>query len=532
MGNLSNNILPDPLNVSIGSTVTTFGDLISSNRTDQLAVNFSQTTPEILVDTTVTGSGSVTNAAAQSVVATGTTSTSTAKMNTRRTTFYSPSHEMYAYFTATFSDPTANGEQFIGLFDDDNGFAIGYNGTQFCVRRRDGGTDTDVAQADFNGQLLTDFKRAGTVETLNPQNGNVYRIRFGWLGNAPIEFEILSPDGDWILLHQIKYPNSSTLAHIENPDLPLTSEVSNGADSTNVSIATSSWAAGVVKVPTGTTVIFQKTSTQDGSVPTGGAPTIDSVFNSESNVLDSGWVRTIDYPGGNFINIVGDQTLNVYLMNASTDQGDEIVGDGQPSIQTQANVPATFAAPYFDDYYRVLISNESGSSLTSYSIHNRGHSEVQQALAIGLEQTLLGFFSAAVQRAVLAAKNDAGNYGNILRGDGGGLRTAINEHETDAPIRPANSWSTTRTTVTTTAAVALSSASALANRVSVEIYNADNNTACEIAPTAASINANQYRTLEAGGNMILELDESVDIAARSRSGTLTLEFTEVADTTI
>lgn len=527
-GNFNNIRVDDrqSMNVNIGSTVATFGDLIASNRTDQLAVNFANTTPDIIVDTTVTGTGTVTNAAAQSVVASGTTASSTSKMETRRTVFYSPSHEMYAYFTATFSAPTANGEQFIGLYDDDDGFAIGYAGTDFCVRRRDTGVDFDVAIADFNGNLLTEFTRDGVAETLNQQLANVYRIRFGWLGNAPIRFEVLAPDGNWVLLHSIKYPNSSTSAHISNPNLPLRSYVENGADSTNVSIATSSWAAGVVKVPSGTDVIFQKTSVRDGSLPTGGAPTIDPVFNSDANVFDSGWIRTIDFPGGNFINIVGDQSVDVYLMNASTSTGGNIVGDTAPAIQTVANVPATFAAPYFDDYYRILISNESGSSLTSYSIHNRGHADAQQALSIGLEQTLLGFFSSSLGRSVLAGKNDAGVYGNITRADSGGLRTAINEHEIQTPISPLTAFETGGVaTVGTTPSQVATGLSAETKTVSIKSNPA--NTKEVYVGANSSVGVVSGYPLAAGDSIELEVNESVDFWMRSASGTQTVHWLAV-----
>lgn len=520
------------LKVDIGTTSATFGDLIASSRTDQLSVNFSETTPDILVDTVVTGTGTVSNAAAQSVVASGTTASSTAKMETRRTTFYTPSHEVYSYFTATFSTPTANGEQFIGLWDDDNGFAIGYAGTDFCVRRINAGTPDDTVLADFNGGLGNEFKRDGEVETLNPQLGNVYRIRFGWLGNAPIRFEVLSPDGVWVLMHAIKHPNSSVLAHITNPDLPLRSYVENGGDAVNVSIATSSWAAGVVRVPAGTNVVFQRTSVKDGTLPTGGAPTIDLVFNSEANVLDSGWVRSIDYPGGNFINVVANQSLNVFLMNASDDQGSNITGNTAPTIQTTANVPATLQAPYFDDYYRVLISNESGATLTDYSIYNRGHAEAQQGLVLGLEQTLLGFFSASLGRNTIVAKNDAGVYSNITQSDNGGLRTSIKEHEVTTPITPGDGWQTTAVTTTTTWAVILSAGAALTKRISVEVFNADGTKDLRIAPTTARGIAGQYRTIKPETGLTIELDPGAEIAGAASTGTVRAEFVEVSDNSV
>lgn len=516
------------LTVSSGSTVATFGDLVSSNRTDQIKVNFANTTPDILVDTTTAGSGTVTNANAQSVVASGITASSTAQMQTRRTVNYTPSHELYAYFTATFSDPTANGEQMIGLFDDNNGFAIGYVGTDFCIRRRDNGTDTDVVLANFNGTLDSDFTRDGTVETLDPTLGNVYRIRFGWLGNAPIRYEVLAPDGNWLAMHTVKYPNTATTASTQDPDLPLRSYVSNGADTTNVSIATSSWAAGEIKVPSGTDVIFQRTNSKDGTVPTGGAPTIDPVFNNDANVLDSGWIRTIDFPGGNFLNIISDVGVNVYLMNASDDQGANIVGNGVPTIQTTANVPATIAAPYFDDYYRILISNESGSTMSSYTIHNRGHAEAQQNLYLGLEQTLLGFFTAQLDRSVIAGKTDAGLYGNVTRGDSGGLRVSINEHEVETPIKPLVNYQTNQANVGTTAVQIVGSP--LTGRKSVLVKNLSDSTKVVFIGNSSSVTTSNGYELAAGEGITIEIDDTGDaIWAIAASGTQRVCWLEIGE---
>jgi hypothetical protein len=402
------------LNVDAGLPIATFSDLVTTNRRDQVTVNFSEETPENVVVTSSTGSGDVINVAAQSVVSSGTTSTSTAKMNTRRTVKYRPSHEIYAFFTATFSSPTANGSQFIGLYDDDNGFAIGYNGTDFCIRRRDGGDDTDILLDDFNGELLTRFTRDGDIETLNPQFGNVYRIRFGWLGNAPIVFEALTPDGEWISMHSIRYPNTSTTAHIENPDLPLTSEVSNGGDSVDVSIATSSWAAGITIAPQILETIFQRRTPDDSALPSGTSITIDPVLNTESNVLDSGWIFVgDDYPGGQLLSITTDQAVDVYLMNASDDQGNNIVGNSVKTLTTTAGFPSVSGAPFFDDYYRLVIINTSGTSVNDYTIRSQGFGATTPAsVYASINSPVFDFFPAPLTRSITTGRQPDGSYVN------------------------------------------------------------------------------------------------------------------------
>lgn len=403
------------LKVNTPGTIATFGDAIVSNRREQISVNFSQEIPETVVSTTLTGTATATNAAAQAIVATGVGTGSTGLMESRRSVKYSPSHEIYCYFTATFSAPDANGTQLIGLFDDDNGFAIGYVGTDFVFRRIDGGVNNDTLFDDFNGSTDSQFTRDGALEAVNFQLGNVFRIRFGWLGNAPIQLEILTPDGELIPLHRIRYPNSSTAAHIENPDLPMRAYVDNGAGTANLSIATSSWAAGTTLAPQAMDTLFQKRSPIDDPLPSGSAVTIDPVLNTEPNVFDSGWLSvTDDWPGGQFLNIKTSVSANVYIMNASDRLGSNIEGDGLPQLVTVAGFPAPAGAPFFDDYFRIVIENVSGSSMTDFTIRSQGMQTPPAAIYRGLDQPVFTFFPAALTQTAIRAQNEATSLVNLV----------------------------------------------------------------------------------------------------------------------
>ncbi len=403
------------LKVATPGTVATFGDAIVSNRREQISVNFANEIPETVVSTDLTGSATATNADAQAVIATGTTAGSTGKLESRRRTKYAPSHEIYAYFTATWSAPDANGEQFIGLWDDDNGFAIGYQGTDFCVRRIDGGVVTDTNVDDWNGALLTQFTRDGDVEAINFQTGNVFRIRFGWLGNAPIRFEVLTPDGDWIPMHSIRYPNSSITAHIENPDLPMRSFVDNGAGTANLSIASSSWSAGNTIAPRPMDTLFQKRSPIDDPLPSGAAVTIDPVLNTEPNVFDSGWLSVADeWPGGQFLNIKTSVDADVYLMNASDPLGSNIEGNLVPNLTAFAGFPQPAGAPFFDDYFRVVIVNTSGSAMNSFTVRSQGMITPPAPIYRGLNQAVFPFFPAALFQAAIRAQNELSSLVNVV----------------------------------------------------------------------------------------------------------------------
>jgi hypothetical protein len=56
---------------------------------------------------------------------------------------------------------------------------------------------------------------------------------------------VLSPDGEWVLAHVVRFPNLQAFPSIENPDLPMTLQVTKtAADATSLSVLTGCWAAG------------------------------------------------------------------------------------------------------------------------------------------------------------------------------------------------------------------------------------------------------------------------------------------------
>lgn len=76
---------------------------------------------------------------------------------------------------------------------------------------------------------------------LDPTKGNVYEIKYEWLGFGAIEFSVENPDtGEFCLAHQIAYSNSATTPSLQNPTLPLHVMSKNNANATNLEVKTSS----------------------------------------------------------------------------------------------------------------------------------------------------------------------------------------------------------------------------------------------------------------------------------------------------
>jgi hypothetical protein len=231
----------------------TFGAAIAEGRTSQFSANFVQTFINNSVVTSSTGGATITQLNGVAALTSSTGATTSAKINSIGTIRYIPAREVYAMFTAHFTVPTSvNSNQRIGLYDANNGFFIGYNGTTFGTTVRNTGTDTFTAITSWNGDLLnglagSKFTRNRIPEAIDFTKDNVFRIRFGWLGSAPIKYQVISPDGVWVTFHTIKQPNLSTAPSIANPNLPITFEViKTGADATNLIMSTNCWDAGCI----------------------------------------------------------------------------------------------------------------------------------------------------------------------------------------------------------------------------------------------------------------------------------------------
>ena len=246
-----------PVHLVNQGAVDTFGKIMISQSYNDIDLQFFRDDPNNILTVTTTGSGAT--AATQSGYAqfsagTGTTG-ATLKAVSLDKTHYHSGGELYCMFTAAFIRAgDANTFQRIGLYDLNNGFYIGYEGTTFGVTVRNnfpGSADTQTAKASWNVDTLTGgstskFTRNGTPEAINLALSNIYRIRFGWLGAACVRFEVASPDGEWVLFHIIRQPNSAAIPHIANADLPMTLELSKlSGNAVNYQINTNCWGAGI-----------------------------------------------------------------------------------------------------------------------------------------------------------------------------------------------------------------------------------------------------------------------------------------------
>jgi hypothetical protein len=286
----------------------------------------------VTVSTASGGTASTTNGMA--TFACTTTASSNAKGVTLQTNLYTGGSEVYSIFTAGFTGSgSGTSYQRIGLYDTNNGVFIGYEGGTFNVTIRKGASDTSTAKASFSVDTLTGaagslFTRNGTPEAIDLTKLNVWRIRFGWVGSAPIHFEVLSPDGRWVTFHTIKQPNLAALPSMNTADLPITCDVFGGNSSAALTIITNCWVAGVT---------------------TSQSPAKNQVA-AQTTVSNSSTTLAIARPSRVGIVIVNRQNVAIYIDpsggTASTSTGFRLDAGDSVTIAGQNAITAITAAAY------------------------------------------------------------------------------------------------------------------------------------------------------------------------------------------
>ena len=175
------------------------------------------------------------------------------------------------------------------------------------------------------------------------------------------------------------------------------------------------------------TVIYQISRPTDPAIPTGAAITIDPVLNTELNVSDSGWIPVKSFGGGSLINMITDTSLQVYLMNASDTSGNNIQGNLSPSIISTIGFPSTFGAPFFDDYFRLVVVNVSGSSSNSYSIKAVGQQTPAAPVFNSIDQPIASFFPAPLNRSVITGLDVDGVFHNVVTTRNGNIAQSVTD---------------------------------------------------------------------------------------------------------
>lgn len=240
-GGAYNNVAIEPVtnNLNVSLPRAAFGEVAVINPTPVVQASFVYNVNADVIKTTTTGSGTVTQSESMAVLQTTAAASSSAKIETKRFIKYRPGQGVVIRGTALFTTGAANSEQLFGAGDDADGLFFGYNGTSFGIMSRYDGTDAWIAQASWNGDLMdgTGGSSNPSGQNLDPTKGNVFQIRFQWLGFGRIEFGIEDAvTGRFVTVHSIQYANANTVPSLLNPSFPILWSVENTTNATNMTL--------------------------------------------------------------------------------------------------------------------------------------------------------------------------------------------------------------------------------------------------------------------------------------------------------
>ena len=227
---------PGIQNIDIPGAKTAFGELAVAQYKPQCGWSFNYNINDAIVQTITVGSATVVQDGSFAKLETGTTPGSLAVIRTRRALVYTPGIGAEATFTYVFDTPVEGTTQLIGPGTGTDGWFFGYDGLKFGILRRSNDVDIWTYQEDWTENTRSD---------LDPQKGNVYQIRYQWLGFGMQYFGIENDNGNIEDVHKIKYANLNTDVSVRNPSLPISAIAFNGATSANITNRTPSAVGGL-----------------------------------------------------------------------------------------------------------------------------------------------------------------------------------------------------------------------------------------------------------------------------------------------
>jgi hypothetical protein len=231
------------MKVAVTEPLSAFGEMLMVNPYPMCQIDFVYgiANPDMV---TLTNTGNGSNTLANQMLTLTSGSNGSSYMRSVRQILYKAGQGALARFSAKFTIGVASTSQYAGVGTLTNGYFFGYNGASFGVLHRQGGTDTWTSQTNWNIDKMDGSKNSNNKSghTLDKTKGNVYQIKYQYLGFGVIKFFVETPDTNgFICVHSINYPNSNTVPNLTNPSMPLFFGANSSVGS-SVSVSTASGA--------------------------------------------------------------------------------------------------------------------------------------------------------------------------------------------------------------------------------------------------------------------------------------------------
>ena len=226
--------------------LTSFGEILNASLFPETQISFIYGLNDLNTIKTTTNGGNIYSTDSLAVLTTTNNINSSALLTSVKHLAYRPGQGNMGRFTGIFSsDNVADTIQLIGLGTLENGYFFGYKGnnSNFGILHKNRNSDIEfIEQSLWNIDTMDGSynNKNPSGMLINPTKGNVFQIKFQYLGFGAIFFSIEnSKTGVLDLVHIIRYANNNTQTNVINPVLPLMWYIKN-LSSTYITLKTAS----------------------------------------------------------------------------------------------------------------------------------------------------------------------------------------------------------------------------------------------------------------------------------------------------
>jgi hypothetical protein len=334
-------------------------------------INFAQGFPTDSITQTYTGNAYGICQVSIAELSCGATAGGYALLESQEKLAYINGHYNYCTFMANYSPSLQEGWQWVGLFDDKNGVAIGMGQARLHILYRINGIDTLIDHLHFNKDMLNGTGPSGLV--IDGTNLTFFKITYGVAENCFIQFSVLSGTGEWVIFHEIVLDDEQAAPLLSTP-LPMRALSLNIHSMDELIVGTANWCAGsFTPSPTHRTTHSWYVSA-DKTVATGQEEHVLTLYNTGSNqkqvhVLSvEGYVLGQQEPCIVRIRLRKDavvedpaiKTVDAHSIVSWTAQGEYHQGTGEPLFAT------TCVAKPVDSFFVDLTAQPFSIALKPY----------------------------------------------------------------------------------------------------------------------------------------------------------------------
>lgn len=260
--------------VTVVNPLGGFGEMLTARLTPRFQYgSYYNVSPNIFNPATLVGTGSATIDNSRLKVSTGTTTGSSAILETQSVLQYRAGMGGRIRFTACWeTPPPADGHALIGLLSDQDGYGVGYYQGEFGFLHRIRGVVDSFQPINTWIDTLDGTRDSGVNASgmeIDLTKGNIFEIVYQYLGYGIATLGIANPDtGLFMPVAKTNYINANTESNLGNPTMPFRVEVDNGSSTDDINIVNASVAAFVDGYTNGTGLHWGKSNSKTGITTT------------------------------------------------------------------------------------------------------------------------------------------------------------------------------------------------------------------------------------------------------------------------